>query len=113
VIEQMRSSATVCDLCEEIMSQIEIKYKPDVQALRKRLARLYYENKISKLADPEEKERVFKAFQRFFGGYALSAVEDFQNTSIVRKTYNHLFPPYSARRYKLKNILRPVTRYRN
>jgi hypothetical protein len=113
VIAQMRSSVTVCDLCEEIMDQVKIKYKLDVQALRKRLARLYYENKISKLADPEEKERVLKAFTRFFGGYALSAVEDIQNTSIMRKTYNHLFPPFSARRYKLKNILRPVTRYRS
>jgi hypothetical protein len=107
----MRSSATVCDLCEEIMSQVEIKYKLDVQALRKRLARLYFGNKISKLADPNEKDRVFKEFTRFFGGYALSAVEDAQNTSIIRKTYDHLFPPFSARRYKLKNILRPVTRY--
>jgi len=115
VIRQMQSSAKVCDMCTEIMhdNHVTDQCALDVPALRGRLAKLYYSNKIRKIADPLEMARVIKEFKRLFNESAVSAMADIQSTSIFRKIYNLLLPPFSTQRYKLKQLLRIFIGYRN
>lgn len=110
VRDQMKSSAMVCELCEEIMDANEIQddCRIDVQHLKQRLAGLYYANKIKKIIDPLERKKTLEDFTAHFGEQAVWAVENDRSERIIRKIYNHVFPPFSPKRYAIKKIIKPL-----